>query len=93
MIMVFDLLGYGRDSARTGRELARLHNVNMREVTKAVQLERKQGYPIAASTQDPKGYYIPDSDEEKADYIRSLDHRISETRHTRKAVLDSFKRH
>ena len=52
------LLGVGRENAITRRDLERLTGLAPREVSLAVERERRSGVPILA---DGSGYYLPKS--------------------------------
>lgn len=83
--MIYEFLGKGKGAARTARELAKLLNVNARDITQAVQRERANGAPICAINGDPQGYYIAESREEMRQYCESLKRRELEIAKTRRA--------
>lgn len=64
--MIFDLLGYGKDSALTRSELSQLTGLGLREVTRQIEKERQGGKIICA---DGDGYYKPASPSEAALYL------------------------
>ena len=83
--MVFELLLEGEQNAQTGKELCTILNITPRDLTAAVERERRQGKPICASTGANPGYYIAPDKETMQDYCSSLRHREREIAKTRKA--------
>jgi len=73
------LLRYGKEKARTGKELAkilgfnndRLIRLNIRELI-------SDGLPIISSVHPPYGYYIADNPEEITEHLGELRHRALE---------------
>lgn len=84
--MIYELLGEGERSARTGKELAKLLGVQPRDISQAIERERREGKPICA-TCDPQnpGYFIPEYREEMQHYCDRLYHRAGEIFKTRRA--------
>ena len=80
---IADLLGVGRENAITRRDLERLTGLAPREVSLAVERERRSGVPILA---DGSGYYLPSSHDERAECVRSLRHRAREIMATARAL-------
>ena len=80
---IADLLGVGRENAITRRDLERLTGLAPREVSLAVERERRSGVPILA---DGSGYYLPASHDERAACVRSLRHRAREIMTTARAL-------
>lgn len=80
---IADLLGVGRENAITRRDLERLTGLAPREVSLAVERERRSGVPILA---DGSGYYLPASHDERAACVRSLRHRAREILITARSV-------
>ena len=80
---IADLLGVGRENAIPRRDLERLTGLAPREVSLAVERERRSGVPILA---DGSGYYLPASDEERAACVRSLRHRAREILITARSI-------
>lgn len=80
---IADLLGVGRENAITRRDLERLTGLAPREVSLAVERERRSGVPILA---DGSGYYLPSSHDERAECVRSLRHRAGEIMATARAL-------
>lgn len=86
--MIHEYLAEGADNARTGKELCRALGLNARDLTAAIERERRAGKPICAST-DPKnpGYFLAANQQEMQAYCNSLLHRAGEIHATRKACL------
>ena len=86
--MVFELLEHGANNARTGKELAEILDCDIRVVTRAVEIERRQGQPICANMRgDNSGYYLAQTPEELEIYCRKLYKRGGELFKTRRALL------
>lgn len=91
--IIAPLLQTGKGTAITGRELAQLLGLTARDITAAVERERKDGSPICASTDaDAPGYYLPADREELNSYICALAHRVLEMRKTLDALNESYKK-
>lgn len=86
--MVFEILGKGRETAQTGKELATVLGVDLRLVAKSIERERRAGHPICADASG--GYYLAGSAEELEQYRRSLNRRIGNYRQTLQAVDDTL---
>ncbi len=70
---IADLLGVGRENAITRRDLERLTGLDGRSVRLLIERERRAGTPILADSAN--GYFLPASDYERAEGVRSLRHR------------------
>ena len=77
--MIFEYLSEGAENARTGRELCEILNITPRELTQAIERERRAGRPICAADQ-----------EEMQRYCRSLWRRAGGIHKTRRACLDAM---
>lgn len=86
--MIAELLGVGKENARTGKELAAVLGCNIRELTAAIERERREGQPICAATGDNPGYFIAADAEELEAYCNDLHHRAGELYKTRRALLN-----
>ena len=80
---IADFLSRGRENAIPRRDLERLTKLAPREVSLAVERERRAGVPILA---DGRGYFLPASEEERAECVRSLRHRAGEILTTARSV-------
>lgn len=80
-----DCLPQGKENAVPGRYLVQLLELNgPRELTPLVERARRDGIPICASTSvNGPGYYLSESPEELAAYIKSLDRRLHNVGKTR----------
>ena len=85
--MIHELLAEGRENAKTGRTLADLLQCSMRDVTEAVEKERRQGQPICAATGGNPGYYLAADAEELAAYCDDIKGRAVELFKTRQALI------
>ena len=81
---IADLLGVGRENAITRRDLERLTGLDGRSVRLLIERERRAGTPILAD--NASGYYLPASDDERAECVRSLRHRAREIMTTARAL-------
>lgn len=88
---ISDYLETGAENARTGKELCKELNITARDLTAAIERERRAGKPICAST-DAKnpGYYLAADKGEMQRFCNSLFHRAGEIHKTRKACLASM---
>jgi hypothetical protein len=86
--MITEVLATGAQNARTGREICKVLNLSSRELTQAVEIERRKGSPICASVSKPYGYYLAANQQEMQAYCRSLHHRAGEIFKTRSVCLE-----
>lgn len=85
--MICDLLGYGKDNARTAAELSRITGLPHREVVRQIERARRRGEPICASGDNAcRGYYKAATPAELAQYTRALNRRL----HTIREGLDAL---
>lgn len=85
--MITDLLSRGKANAITGREICQALNIHVRELTAAIERERRAGNPICATTGSNPGYFLAANQEEMQEYCDSLFRRAGEIHKTRKACL------
>ena len=86
--MISDYLHTGRDNARTGRDLARQLHCHIRDISRGIEYERRQGVPIIASYDSERGgYYLAETAEELQRYCDILDRRAREMRTTSSILL------
>jgi len=86
--MVYELLGRGAESARTGRELAKVLGTDIRTITAQIERERRAGQPICANMRgENAGYYLASSPEELQAYCNRLYRRGGELLKTQRALL------
>lgn len=82
--MVHELLPEGKTNAITGDQLARILDVELRDITKQIEREREAGYPICAAVSgSDRGYYLAETPGELALYLKSLDRRLKKIKKTR----------
>lgn len=86
--MIYELLGTGRENARTGRELARALNCGIREIAEQISQERRQGRPICATSGEHPGYYLAKDAQELEEYCNCLRKRGAELFKTRRALVN-----
>lgn len=92
--MIHELLAEGATNARTGRELAALLGCTLRDITLAVERERREGQPICANmTGENAGYYLAANAEELQAYCNRLHHRAAELYKTRGELLKVLKQY
>lgn len=89
--MITEVLSTGKEHARTAKELAAYFGCNIRNITKAIERERRQGKPICAEMQGrTPGYYLAETPEELETYCRRLHHRAAELYKTRQSLLSAL---
>ena len=86
---IADLLGVGKANAIPRRDLERLTGLDGRSVRLLIERERRAGMPILAD--NASGYYLPASDDERAECVRSLRHRAREIMATARAIEEGRK--
>lgn len=86
--MIAELLGVGAENAKTSKELTAIIGCDRRQLTAAIERERRAGKAICASTGEHPGYYIAADDDELESYCKSLQHRAGELTATRLALLE-----
>lgn len=91
--MIAELLGVGKENARTGKELAAVLGCDIRDVTAAIERERREGQPICAATGENPGYFIAADAEELKAYCDNIHRRASELYKTRGALLNVLKQY
>ena len=84
--MISEILGVDPRDAISGRELADMFGVNIRDITKQIRRERLEGQPICATTSGGGGYYLGDA-EAVTRYCGRLLHRGKELFAVRGALL------
>ena len=94
--MIAEMLSVGAENAITARELATCFETSVRDITTAIERERRDGQPICASCGEKPGYYLAAGTEELQRYCNRLHRRAGEMYKTRAALLktlDKMKRH
>lgn len=89
--MIYEILLEGAENALTGKEICQMLDLTARDLTQAIERERRAGKPICAST-DPKtpGYFLAANQGEMQRYCRSLYHRAGEIHKTRNACMKTI---
>ena len=80
------LLSHGEKSAVPMRHIESMTGLDARTVRVMIERERRSGIPILSNNRRG-GYYLPESEAEKAEFVRSLLHRSNEIKQTAKAIL------
>ena len=88
--MIFEILTTGAENAKTGKDICRLLNITARDLTAAIERERRAGKPICASTGSNPGYFLAANQREMPHYCNSLMHRAGEIHKTRNACIKSM---
>lgn len=86
-MLVSDFLLTGEKNAQTRKDLCQILHMNPRVLTVMIELERRNGIPICASTGTNPGYYLAANKAEMQRFCDSLRHRAGEIYKTRKACL------
>ena len=81
------LLSHGRENAVPLRHLTAMTKLDGRTVRAMIAEERLAGAPILAD--NTTGYFLPASEDEKAQFIRSMKHRAKEIERTAEAIEKS----
>ena len=88
--MIHELLGTGKENARTGKALATYFHCDIREITQQIEKERREGHPICAASGEPAGYYLAEDVEELQEYCDRLKGRAIELFKTRQALVKTL---
>ena len=78
------LLSHGRENAVPLRHLTAMTKLDGRTVRAMIAEERLAGVPILAD--NSTGYFLPASEDEKAQFIRSMKHRAKEIERAAEAI-------
>lgn len=91
--MIAELLDTGQQNAKPGRKLADILNVSVRDVAEQIQIERRAGVPICASSNARQpGYYLAESNEEIQTQVDRLRKRAGELYKTRRALIKAMRK-
>lgn len=90
--MIYEILSQGAENARTGKELCHILGITARDLTIAIERERRQGQPICANTGSNPGYFLAANQEEMQRYCNSLMHRAGEIHKTRRACIKTIEK-
>jgi len=89
-VMISEILLTGAENAQRSSDICRLLNISARDLSAAVEAERRDGKPICASTGSNPGYFLAKDKAEMKRYCRSLFHRAGEIHKTRKACMETL---
>ena len=81
---IADLLLHGEENALPMKHLKELTGMDSRTIRLMIQQERLSGTPICANNKT--GYYLPGSDLERAECVKSMRHRSAEIARTADAI-------
>lgn len=84
---ISSLLSHGRENAVPLRHLTAMTKLDGRTVRAMIAEERLAGVPILAD--NSTGYFLPASEDEKAQFIRSMKHRAKEIERAAEAIEKS----
>lgn len=91
--LVHKFLATGKANAVPGRDLVKLLQLNdLRDLTQLIERERRDGFPICASTGNEKGYYLATDADELEEYIASLNRRLRNVGRTMTHLEDTLVR-
>lgn len=83
-LRIADLLLHGEENALPMRHLRELTGLDSRTIRRIIERERRSGTPICADNRS--GYYLPGSERERAECVRSMRHRSAEIARTADAI-------
>lgn len=84
LFRVSDLLLHGQGNALPMRHLKELTGMDSRTIRLMIQQERLSGVPICADNRS--GYYLPESNLERSECVKSMRHRSAEIARTADAI-------
>lgn len=87
--MVTEVLQTGSENAIKGRVICGLLGISPRELTQAIEKERRTGAPICSNTGRNPGYYLAENRGEMERFCNSLRKRAGEIFKTRRACLNA----
>ena len=88
--MIHEYLSTGRENARTGRQLSKIFDCDIRDITAHIEQERREGVPICAASGENPGYYLAENAEELESYCKRLKGRADQLYKTRKALIKTL---
>ena len=86
--MIADILGRGKEAAKTSRDICSLLGIELRVLTNAIMNERRKGAPICSITSgETRGYFLAANKGEMLHLCGSLHRRAREIDETREACM------
>lgn len=82
--MIHELLHTGAENGVTLRDLCNLTDQDGRTIRKQIEVERRSGVPILADCKN--GYFLPDTEGEKARCVKQMRGRANEILRTAEAI-------
>ena len=90
--MVSTFLFEGKENAQRANYLCKQLNLTPRQLTLAIEAERRSGAPICATCGKNPGYYLAANKEEMQEYCKKLKNRAIEIFKTRKACQETIEK-
>ena len=90
--MIYEILLEGKENALTGKEICGILGIKARDLTAAVERERREGKPICASTGSNPGYFLAANRDEMERYCNALFRRAGEIHKTRRACMETLEK-
>lgn len=90
--MIYEVLAEGKENARTGKYICDLLGISARDLTLAIERERRAGKPICASTGSNPGYFLAANRDEMERYCNALFRRAGEIHKTRRACMETLEK-
>jgi biotin operon repressor len=81
--MLIDFIPKGRENAMTGKELSQMLDRPNRQIRFEIERLRRDGVVICSSSRGQnKGYYIPENEQEKEEFLAQYESYIKQMRRT-----------
>lgn len=81
--MLAEYIPKGKTNAMTGRELSQMLQVSNRQIRAEIEKLRRDGLVICSSSRgEKKGYYIPENEHEKEEFLNQYESYIKQMRRT-----------
>lgn len=84
LLRIADLLLHGEQNALPMKHLKELTKLDSRTIRLMIHAERLSGTPICANNRS--GYYLPESERERMECVKSMRHRSAEIARTADAI-------
>ena len=88
---ITDYLPTGKENAIPSKTLAEILGFDtVRELQKAIERERQAGAVILSTCTEGGGYFLPATETEIREFIRTLSNRAKNTRRSMESALDAL---
>lgn len=87
---ISDYLGTGKENAKSAQKIAVYFETSTRDITRRIEMERREGAPICATCGNPAGYFLAANETELETFCSQLKGRAIEIFKTRKALLQQL---